>query len=190
MKVLISAFDPFGGEETNASLEAMKALKVPSGLELAKIQLPTVFSLSARKLLDCVKDEKPDAIVCLGQASGRACITPERVAINIRDASIPDNSGYKPCDEFIVPEVLPLFFLLFRLRQWFPLRRWQTIHLPYPTAPELLFATISCIPCCMLLKSSTRLLGVVSSMSRHVLLQIPIKAFPCCVRKAPLQPSK
>lgn len=110
MKILLSAFDPFGGEENNASLEAMKRIHQPAGAELKKIVVPTVFGLAGETLLNAVREEEPDAVICLGQAAGRAAVTPERVAINVRDAAIPDNAGRKPQNEDIVPGGPAAFF--------------------------------------------------------------------------------
>ncbi len=103
MKILLTAFEPFGGEKTNASLEAMKGIRAPRGTELIRIEVPTVFGLAGETVLRAVREERPDVVLCLGQAAGRAAVTPERVAINVRDASIPDNAGEMPQDEPIVP---------------------------------------------------------------------------------------
>lgn len=104
MTILVTAFDPFGGEETNASLEVLKALPERiGGAELVKRVLPTVFGLSARLAVDAAEELRPDAVVCLGQAGGRKAITPERVAVNLMDAAGPDNAGNLPTDEPVVP---------------------------------------------------------------------------------------
>ena len=98
MKILLCAFDPFGGESINPALEAVKAAKI-DGIELVKAEIPTVFYKSVEKVNAIIDEIKPDAIIMIGQAGGRAQITPERVAINISDASIDDNEGNRPCDE-------------------------------------------------------------------------------------------
>ena len=103
MKILLTAFEPFGGEGTNASLEAMKRINAPPGMTLIRLEVPTVFGLAGERVLRAVREEKPDAVVCLGQAAGRSAVTPERVAINLRDASIPDNAGNMPKEEPVVP---------------------------------------------------------------------------------------
>ncbi len=103
MKILLTAFEPFGGEATNASLEAMKRIRAPQGIELIRLEVPTVFARAGESVLRAVREVKPDAVICLGQAAGRAAVTPERVAINVRDASIPDNAGNMPQDEPVVP---------------------------------------------------------------------------------------
>ena len=104
MTILVTAFDPFGGEETNASLAVLEALPVRIGsAELVKRVLPTVFGLSARLAAEAEEELRPEAVVCLGQAAGRTAVTPERVAINLMDASRPDNAGNLPADEPVVP---------------------------------------------------------------------------------------
>lgn len=64
--------------------------------------IPTKFGESLRRAIEAAEVSAVDAIVCLGQAGGRAHITPERVAINVMDADIPDNAGYQPVDVPVV----------------------------------------------------------------------------------------
>ncbi|WP_409343272.1 pyroglutamyl-peptidase I [Paenibacillus sp. MBLB4367] len=105
-KVLVTGFEPFGGEATNAAWEAVKQLagSQPEGMEVAVAQLPTVFGRSVEALKQAVRDAQPDVVISVGQAAGRKEITPERVAINVDDARIPDNAGHAPIDKPIVPE--------------------------------------------------------------------------------------
>ena len=99
MKILITAFEPFGGEKVNPALEAMKLLPDMIGKsQILKLELPTIFSKSIEKVWQYIDVHKPDIIISLGQAGGRACISVERVAINVEDASIPDNYGNMPLD--------------------------------------------------------------------------------------------
>ena len=99
MKILLTGFDPFGGESVNPALEAVKLVQAPAGVELVKLEVPTVFSASIDTVLAAMERERPDAVVCIGQAGGRDKITPERVAINVSDARIADNAGQQPVDE-------------------------------------------------------------------------------------------
>lgn len=93
-KLLITGFDPFGGETVNPSYEAVKLLPDKIGnFTLTKIEVPTVYGEAARLTLEKAEQLRPDAIVCVGQAGGRSAITPEVVGINLREASIPDNAG-------------------------------------------------------------------------------------------------
>ena len=101
MKIIVTGFDPFGGETINPSIECVKALPEIEGVELIRLELPTVFKESAKRLNDVIKDVKPDAVLSVGQAGGRAEITMERIAINVDDARIPDNISQQPIDEAI-----------------------------------------------------------------------------------------
>ncbi|MBC2852640.1 pyroglutamyl-peptidase I [Cetobacterium sp. 2G large] len=99
MKVLITGFDPFGGESINPAWEAVKAMKDNvDGIEVIKLQIPTVFKKSAEKLFAGIDEHKPDVVICIGQAGGRYDMSVERVAINMDDGRIPDNEGYQPID--------------------------------------------------------------------------------------------
>ena len=84
MKILITGFDPFGGESVNPAYEAVKLLPdTIAGAEIIKLQVPTRFTLSGTVLEAAVNEHRPDAVICVGQAGGRSAITPERVAINL-----------------------------------------------------------------------------------------------------------
>lgn len=99
MKILITGFDPFGGEAINPALEAVKKLPDTVGeAEIIKLEIPTVFNKSLEKIEEVIKEHNPDVVVSIGQAGGRFGITPERVAINVDDARIEDNEGKQPVD--------------------------------------------------------------------------------------------
>lgn len=96
-KLLITGFDPFGGETINPSWEAVRLLPERIGnCCLTKLEIPTEFSRAARTVLAAAEALEPDAILCVGQAGGRAGVTPEVVGINLREARIPDNAGAQP----------------------------------------------------------------------------------------------
>ncbi|GEP84092.1 putative pyrrolidone-carboxylate peptidase [Staphylococcus piscifermentans] len=99
MKILVTAFDPFGGEATNPALEAVKLLpeKIAQH-EITKLEIPTVFHKSADKIDEILKENKYDVVLAIGQAGGRYHLTPERIGINIDDARIPDNENNQPID--------------------------------------------------------------------------------------------
>jgi len=122
-KCIITGFEPFGNEKINPSFEAVKLLPdVIGDIEIVKAELPVTFggartdkfsgerdgdfgsanSGAWAKLQALIEKENPDYVICTGQAGGRKGLTVERVAINIRDARIPDNAGYQPKDEPIV----------------------------------------------------------------------------------------
>ncbi|KON67730.1 pyrrolidone-carboxylate peptidase [Peribacillus butanolivorans] len=100
-KVLLTGFEPFGGERVNPSWEAVKQLhgEVIDDVTLVAEQIPTVFGKSVAVMEQLIQQHNPDIVICVGQAGGRLHITPERVAINIDDARIPDNQGNQPIDE-------------------------------------------------------------------------------------------
>ena len=93
-KLLITGFEPFGKDSINPSWEAVCRLPdLIAGWELKKLQVPTVFGLAAETVLKAAREFLPDVILCIGQAGGRCSVTPEYVAINLRDASMADNAG-------------------------------------------------------------------------------------------------
>ena len=111
MKLLITGFEPFGGEGINPSWEAVRLLPEKIGVwELKKMQAPTVFGLAAEKTLQAAEAWKPHVILCVGQAGGRKAVTPEMVGINLRYAAQPDNAGLLPQDEPIVPNGPDAYF--------------------------------------------------------------------------------
>jgi len=104
-KLLLTAFTPFDGERINPALEAVKLVKDKIGnLLIVKLEVPTVFGKSIDTVREAIERERPDFVLSIGQAGGRAEITPERVAINLDDARIPDNEGNQPIDEPVFPD--------------------------------------------------------------------------------------
>ncbi|MDD6885129.1 MAG: pyroglutamyl-peptidase I [Solobacterium sp.] len=102
MKLLLTAFDPFGGEKINPALEAVKLVKDKIGdVEVVKQEVPTVFVKSVNTVKEAIEREKPDVVLCIGQAGGRFDLTPEKVAINFDDARIQDNEGNQPINQAI-----------------------------------------------------------------------------------------
>lgn len=103
MKILLTAFESFGGDSVNASLEAVKAVNVP-GADITKIVLPVVFGEAGEAAVKKAEEILPDFVVLTGQASGRKEISVEYSALNVRYASIPDNAGNMPRFEKILPD--------------------------------------------------------------------------------------
>ena len=111
MKLLLTAFDPFGGSPINPALEAVKLVANQIGdVQIVKLEVPTVFGKSIDTGAAAMEKEKPDAVLCIGQAGGRYDLTPERVAINLDDARIPDNEGNQPIDVPIFQDGAPAYF--------------------------------------------------------------------------------
>ena len=101
-RVLLTGFTPFGGERINPALEAVNRVRCPEA-EVRVLEVPTVFGESSRVVTAAMDAFRPDVVLCVGQAAGRSAVTPERVAINVDDARIPDNAGQQPVDAPIVP---------------------------------------------------------------------------------------
>lgn len=103
-KLLITGFEPFGGEIINPSWEAVRKLPEKIGdYTLTKREVPVVFGLAGKQVVAAARELGADTILCIGQAGGRSAVTPERIAINLRKASIPDNAGNQPNCEPVVP---------------------------------------------------------------------------------------
>lgn len=111
MKILVTAFDPFGSDEINPALEALKLVDPNcTTAELIKLEIPTKFKESLEVINKVMIEEKPDAVLAIGQAGGRTALTPERVAINIQDASIKDNAGFMPTDVPVIKDGPAAYF--------------------------------------------------------------------------------
>lgn len=105
MKVLLTGFEPFGGESNNPSAEAVLQLcsqSAPAGVSWQALTLPVEFKRSGDLLRDAISQLRPDLVICVGQAGGRAALCLEQVAINLLEARIPDNSGWQPSGEAVV----------------------------------------------------------------------------------------
>lgn len=104
LSVLVTGFDPFGGSDVNPSWQAIHALhgRELAGHRVVGGELPTVFGAALQRLEALMDEHRPRLVVCTGQAGGRPAISLERVAINVDDARIPDNTGAQPVDVPIV----------------------------------------------------------------------------------------
>jgi pyroglutamyl-peptidase len=99
MKILITGFDPFGGEPINPSWEAVRRLPdAVKSIEIIRAQIPTSFSRSVDVVRAAILEHDPDVVVCVGQAGGELGISAERVASNVDEGRIPDNDGNQPID--------------------------------------------------------------------------------------------
>ena len=105
MKILVTGFDPFGGEPINPAIESVKRLPDNiEGAEIIKLEIPTVRKKSLEKIEKAINEHNPDVILSIGQAGGRFDISIERVGINLDDFRIPDNEGNQIIDEPIFPD--------------------------------------------------------------------------------------
>ncbi|HOO63086.1 MAG TPA: pyroglutamyl-peptidase I [Synergistaceae bacterium] len=111
MKILVTGFDPFGGDPINPAFEAVRKLpKMIAGAEIEILEVPTVFHKSIQAVTEALDKGSFDAVLLVGQAGGRFALTPERVAINLDDARIKDNEGNQPIDVPVIPEGPAAYF--------------------------------------------------------------------------------
>lgn len=124
--VLLTGFEPFGGEQRNPSLEAVMKLdgRMVAGVTICSRQVPTVFGEAIKGLEGFIDEVNPALVICVGQAGGRPDLGVERVAINVNDASIPDNMGQQPVDSPIIEagavgywSTLPIKTIVKRMRE-------------------------------------------------------------------------
>lgn len=103
--VLLTGFEPFGGETTNPSWRVAQALhgEMIAGAQVVAVQLPCAFGVALALLQRALEQHRPQLVMALGQAAGRCELTPERVAINVDDARMADNIGARPVDTAVVP---------------------------------------------------------------------------------------
>ncbi|GLR10042.1 hypothetical protein GCM10007905_27620 [Mixta theicola] len=119
---MITAFEPFGGEQINPSWEAVRQLheRMLCGFQVVAKELPCAFGDALTTLYAEMEAQQPELVIAVGQAGGRTDITVERIGININDARIADNNGNQPIDEPIIPggpAARRLIFLHCRLRR-------------------------------------------------------------------------
>ncbi|MBO2526747.1 MAG: pyroglutamyl-peptidase I [Clostridiales bacterium] len=117
-KLLVTGFEPFGGEAINPAWEAVSRLPDQIGAyALTKLRVPTVFGKAGELAIKKAEEICANAVLCIGQAGGRAAVTPELAAINVRDARIPDNAGQQPCDEPVVAGAPDAYFSTLPVRR-------------------------------------------------------------------------
>jgi pyroglutamyl-peptidase len=110
--VLVTGFDPFGGERLNPSWEICRQLAGTTidGLRVEACKVPCEFRRAIETVAAAIERHRPSLVICIGQAGGRAQMSVERVAINVDDARIADNSGARPIDEPVAAEGPAAYF--------------------------------------------------------------------------------
>lgn len=117
-KLLITAFEPFGGETLNPSQEAVFRISDVVGVySIERLLLPVEFETAVERVIAHSEVICPDVIISVGQAGGREKITPELVGINLRHAKIPDNAGNIPTDEPILENGNAAYFSTLPVRK-------------------------------------------------------------------------
>lgn len=129
MKILVTGFDPFGGEPMNPAIETVRRLPdMIAGAEIIKLGIPTVCHKSLRVIDEAIAENDPDVVLSIGQAGGRPDITVERVGINVDDYRIPDNEGNQIVDEPICPDGPDAYFVTVPIKAM--VRRIQDRNIP------------------------------------------------------------
>lgn len=117
-KLLITGFEPFGGESINPSWEAVCRLPSEIGeYSISRLCVPVVFGEAAERVIKAATDGNHRAIICVGQAGGRAAVSPELVGINLRYAQIPDNGGNQPKDQPVIDGGCRAYFSTLPMRR-------------------------------------------------------------------------
>ncbi|MBL9213102.1 MAG: pyroglutamyl-peptidase I [Opitutaceae bacterium] len=124
--VLLTGFEPFGGDVRNPSAEIVAALqgRIIRGRRVVGVVLPCAFTTSTATLRRLLREHRPELVLATGLAGGRAGLSVERIAINVQDARIPDNAGAQPIDRPVVRggpaaywSTLPVKAIVARLRR-------------------------------------------------------------------------
>jgi len=111
LKIFVTGFSPFAGAKVNPAWEAVKRLPGEiAGADIVRLQIPVAFVRDGEVLRDAIRSYRPDAVLCVGQAGGRAEISVERIAVNLMDSAIPDNDGVQPADMPICPHGKSAYF--------------------------------------------------------------------------------
>ena len=103
MKLLLTGFEPFGNYKENSSWAVAEKVAAFGFEGVSVTRLPVTFAGVAAALRRAVEEHHPDAIVMLGQSAAIDYIKLERIAINMMDSVSPDNDGYLPDEEPILP---------------------------------------------------------------------------------------
>ena len=112
MKILVTWFDPFGGQTINPAIESVKLLPdVIEGCKVIKLEIPTVVYKSLNIIEKTIEKERPDFVLSIGQAGGRSDITVERIGINCDDCRIADNDGNQPIDTKVFSDGPDAYFV-------------------------------------------------------------------------------
>lgn len=148
-KILVTGFDPFGGEPVNPAFEAVKLLPESiAGVSVVKLEIPTVFTRSAMVVEEAIEREKPDYVLCIGQAGGRSAVTVEKVAINLAEAASPTTTASSHstprCARMATPRISPRC----RSRPWSSASTRAASRRSCRTRLAPTCATASCTTCC------------------------------------------
>ncbi len=115
--IVVTGFQPFGGQSINPALEIVRALPDQIGdAHIEKVEVPVVYQQAMEPVAAAIQAFEPAAVICVGQAAGYACLAVERVAINVDDCPDPDNAGSVRCDVPVNPEGPAAYFATLPVR--------------------------------------------------------------------------
>ncbi len=119
MRLLLTGFEPFDGSPINPSQQIVERLEAEGlpGVKLLTAILPVDHLRGPEKLLQLIEKYHPEAVLCLGEASTRAVLSIERLAVNLLNFTIPDNQGVQVEDEPIVPGGPAAYFATLPVRK-------------------------------------------------------------------------
>lgn len=110
-KILVTGFEPFNHETLNPSARILEQLPAQhAGVSIHTLLLPVSFEKAPARLVHAIDALHPDAVLCLGQAGGRASLSLERIGINLMEASIADNDGFLPDGQPVIPDGAAAYF--------------------------------------------------------------------------------
>ena len=110
--LLVTGFEPFGGDDINPSGELARLLHGHrvGAAQVAGVVLPCVFATALPALMAALQQHQPRWVLALGLAGSRSVVSVERVAINLMDARIPDNAGAQPVDQPVLASAPAAYF--------------------------------------------------------------------------------
>ncbi len=121
MTILLTGFEPFAGSRVNPSEQAARALDgaIIAGQEIRCAILPVDGQRAPQALMDALAQHSPKAVLCLGEAAGRACVSIERVAVNLLDYRIADNAGQQVVDQAVIAGCPAAYFVTLPTRRMY-----------------------------------------------------------------------
>ena len=116
-RILMTGFEPFGGQKINPSWQAVQGVTAPGGVELIRRELPVRWYDTSAAVKALIEELRPDAILLTGQAGGAERIRVERVGLNLRDAGSADNAGVVVRDTPVFEGAPAAYFSTFAYRE-------------------------------------------------------------------------
>ncbi|NHK32765.1 MAG: pyroglutamyl-peptidase I [Asgard group archaeon] len=167
-RVLLTGFEPFGGETINPALEVIKELakEEMANIELIIMQLPVIFRKAYELLTKKISEVNPDLIISIGQAGGSVGISVEKVGLNFNDSKIPDNEGLKPKDELIISDGPAAYFTTINVRK-------TTNNLKKAGIPTIISYSAGTYVCNNLIYGALHFLDTTNKKTKYGFIHVP-----------------